>query len=85
MTDVYPAVVQSLRTLLNDNDLIDAVCAGCGDGVADVLRRRLETDTVPQNALGVLRDVLHSIQSAISEAENAADDLETAIERSESA
>ena len=40
--DVYPAVVQSQRTLLNDDDLIDAVRAGCGDDVADALRNRLE-------------------------------------------
>ena len=56
MTGVYPAVVQSLRTFLNDNDLIDAV-----------------------------RDALHTIQFAITEAENAADDLETVIKGDESA
>lgn len=83
--DVYPAVVQSQRTLLNDDDLIDAVRAGCGDDVADALRNRLAAEEAPHNAIGALRDVLNTLHSAIMECENAADDLEAVIERSKSA
>ena len=83
--DVYPAVVQSRRTLLNDDDLIDAVREGCGDDVADALRNRLAAEEVPRNAFGALRDVLSTLHSAIMECENAADDLEAVIERSKSA
>lgn len=83
--DVYPAVILSQRTLLNDDDLIDAVRAGCGDDVADALRNRLAAEDAPRNAIGALRDVLNTLHSAIMEAENAADDLEAVIERSKSA
>ena len=83
--DVYPAVVQSRRTLMNDDDLIDIARAGCGDDVADALRNRLAAEDAPRNAIGALRDVLHTLRSAIMEAETAADDLEAVIERSKSA
>lgn len=82
--DVYPAVVQSRRTLLNDDDLIDAVRAGCGDDVADTLRDRLAAEEAPRNAIGALRDVLNTLRFAIMDAENAADDLQDVIEKSES-
>ena len=83
--DVYPAVVQSQRTLLNDDDLIDAVRAGCGDDVADALRNRLAAEEAPHNAIGALWDVLHTLRSVIMEAETAAGDLEAVIERSKRA
>ena len=83
--NVYPAVVRSQRTLLNDDDLIDTVRAGCGDDVADALRNRLAAEDAPRNAIGALRDLLNTLHSAIMECENAADDLEAVIERSKSA
>ena len=83
--DVYPAVVQSRRAILNDDDLIDAVRAGCGDDVADALRNRLAAEDAPRNAIGALRYVLSTLHSAIMECENASDDLEAVIERIKSA
>lgn len=75
----YPAKVSAFMTIIEDKDLVEAVRSCGGDELAALVEERLLGDVVGRDKMAELKSILSDLNSAIANAESAADDLSALI------